>query len=35
MQFPPNLAAAVDAPIPFLLAVMRHWRRTTEQHRSP
>ena len=29
-----NLAAAVDAPIGFLSAIVRHWRRATEQHRD-
>jgi hypothetical protein len=27
----PNFATAVDAPIAFLFAIVRHWRRATEQ----
>ena len=28
-----NPAGAVDAPIAFLSAMVRHWRRATDQHR--
>ena len=34
-MLPPNLAAPVDAPITLLLAIVRHWRRATEQHSCP
>jgi hypothetical protein len=29
----PNPAGAVDAPIAFLFAIVRPWRRATDQHR--
>jgi hypothetical protein len=29
----PSLAPAVDAPIAFLFAIVRHRRRATEEHR--
>ena len=31
----PDFAAAVGAPIDFLFAIVRHWRRATEQRRWP
>jgi len=34
MTPPANQARAVDAPIAFLSAIVRHWRRATDQHRS-
>ena len=32
-MLPPNLAAPVDAPITLRFAIVRHWRRATEQRR--